>query len=296
MANDAGVRWLVLHGIEGYPANIGRDLDVLCLSHTETEKLLDIFVACLRREGFRRIVYSPTWGRRIVGITDDYDVVELHTVQRVRYANVDFKPDWQAIEYVGDVFPVERSVGFCRGCLMPALADSKSWRHKCDCVPISTRLPWWLGPVAKQAQARVSITTASKVFLCGGFLLVHPFASTGNSLRWLRTKLLLPFRPVSPVYVLPRWLSPGEFENLVRDRLGVLFLDAVCVDTLPSLGIKIQQSRQKLIYVTDANVNGAAAIDFGPDQLSEYDLLNRMVTGFCEFNEQWKDGNNSNSV
>ena len=88
---------------------------------------------------------------------------------------------------------------------------------------------------------------------------------------------------------MPAWLSPKDFENLVRDRLGALFLDAVCVDSVNWLRVRIHQSRQKLIYVSNGNANRFAVIDIGQKQLSNDELLKQIVSTFCAFNEQWEN-------
>ena len=287
-ANDASIRWVVLHGIEGYPNKIGRDLDVTAINLKDTSRLLDVFASVLHRESFRSIVHtSPIWGRRILGITEDYNVVELHTIERVRFANVEFKPDWNAVEYVEGLFPVERFVSFCKSCLMPAIAGDRSWRRKCNGVPEPTRVPWWSRRVIKQAQALNEVTSISIATLCGGYLLAHPLVSTENSYRWLRTKIMAQFQPTAPVYSLPKWIEQQEFESIVKQRLGELFLDVVCGDKISQLDIRYRQSRQQLVYLTQGAVNKLAAVEIGPGRLSPDELLEFLVTSFCKFNERW---------
>ncbi len=296
-ANNARVRWVVLHGIEDYPVKIGRDLDVMCRSPADAARLLEIFSACLRREGFRWIAYpSPVWGRRIIGITDEYHVVELHTIERLRIANVDFKPDWETVEYVEGTFPIERSMAFYKACLISVIGGNDPLRCKSNGAFVPARLPWWLEPAVKQARARGAVTTAAKVILCGGFFVAHPLTSVENSLCWLRTKLTSPFQPLSPVYVLPAWMEPEVFESLVEERLGELFMDVLCGDKLTLLQVRTHLSRQKLVYMTHGNAKHIATIEIGPGRLGVDDLLDFLVTSFCRFNERWQAKNRTNTV
>lgn len=288
-ANDAGVQWIVLHGIEGYPGSIGRDLDVKAIDPASATRLLEIFEGVLRREKLKWIVHtSPTWGRRLLGITETYGVVELHTIDRVRIVNVEFKPDWKAIEYVEGLFPVERFVTFCKACLLPAIMGDKSWRKKCDGAPEPKGIPWWSGRAAGQAIARTDIDRGSKAVLCGGFLVSHPFVSLASAFHWLRTKTRARVEPTVPVFALPEWMEPTEFEELIKDRLGELFLKVVCADQLSIGAIKSRQARQQMIYVTGDKADKIGALEVGPDPLSQEELLQFLVRSFCEFNEQWR--------
>ncbi len=286
--NLSETKWIVLHGIEGYPNDIGRDLDVTFKGQADLKQMLSTFAACLSRHGVPWIVYpSPIWGRRVLGISRDYEVVELHTMSRARCFNVNVFPNWSERKFIEGIFPVESTVTFFKSCLMPALVSDKKWRCKCGEAKVTGRLPWWMARAAVKLRNGEAMTMGRKVCFFGGFFISHPIASIHNLGAWLKRKLQLYFQPTAPVYRIPSWMEKGTFEKLVRSRLGEIFLEVDCVDDFPWLQIRKMQSRQHMVFLTTADKRKLNSVELGKKQSNPEDLLMEVVEGFVHFSKRW---------
>lgn len=288
-ANQSDTRWIVLHGIEGYPEKVGRDLDIAFKTEADLKKLLTTFETCVRRHGVRWVVHpSPIWGRRMLGITSGYDVVELHTIPRVSWFNVNMGPDWQNVELSEGLFPFESRMAFFKTCMMPALVADKKWRCKCEEAKAPDNIPWWLARATSDVKNGIALSTATKISLLGGFLISCPLASLVNLISWLKRKQQVYQQPTVPVYRIPPAMDKTTFEALVRARLGELFLDVICVDYLSLRQIQKMQSRQRMIFVTTADPRELNVVELNRDPSAEEDLLLDIVEAFARFSKRWE--------
>jgi hypothetical protein len=289
-ANQSETRWIVLHGIEGYPEKVGRDLDIAFKTEADLKKLLTTFETCVRRHDVRWVVHtSPIWGRRMLGITRGYDVVELHTIPRVYWFNVNMVPDWQNVELFESIFPIESRMAFFKTCMMPALVADKKWRCKCEEIKAPDDIPWWLARATSDVKNGIALSTATKIFLLGGFLISRPLASLVNLGSWIKRKRQVYRQPTVPVYRIPPAMDKMSFETLIRARLGDLFLDVICVDYLSLREIQKMQSRQRMVFVTTADPIGLDVIELTRDPFAEEDLLLDIVEAFVRFSKRWED-------
>lgn len=288
-ANQSETNWVVLHGAEGYPARIGRDLDVTFKGHADLTQLLNTFESCVRRHGVRWVVHpSPLWGRRILGITSDYDVVELHTIPRVYWFNVNMVPDWQNVELSDGIFPVEKMMAFFKTCMMPALVAAKSWRCKCEDAKAPDSVPWWLVRATTDVKKSKALTTVTKLSLFSGFFIRHPIASFVNLGSWVKRKFQLYLQPTVPVYRISSEMDKVAFEKLMNDRLGELFLDVVCADHFPLQQIRKIQAGQNMVFVTSADKRKLNAVELTKERSGEEKLLQDVVEAFVSFSKRWE--------
>lgn len=288
-ANEAGVAWAVLSGIDGYPESIGRDLDVTCRSRQDADRLCAIFVDCMKAHDFRWIVYpSPIWGRRIMGITADYRAVELHVVIPVQVASIALQPDWSAIEYAGGLFPTNALMRFFKRCLTPALARSGGWIEKCAQMRLPPDMPWWLRPVAKKLQAGRELTNWDRASLSASHFLVHPLRSIRGVVRWRVRRGVRRGYPAAPVYQLAGLVDPEEFRDKARQTLGEVFTGVICVDEWSPKRIKANQAVQRLVFLTTERPDVPDARRAAPSLETEEKLMEFLVEEFCRFNERWR--------
>jgi hypothetical protein len=290
-ANDAGIAWVVLSGIEGYPAGIGRDLDVCCKNSDEAERLTAMFVACLRNRGFRWVVYpSPIWGRRILGITENYAAVELHIVSPVRIGSISLEPTWDVLEYEGGLFPVDPLMRFFKRCLMPAVTRSEAWRRKCAETALPARMPWWMRSTARKVLAGRELTKLDDLTFGLLFLTAHPLTTIKNFARWRVRRGVRRNYPAAPVYQLDAGIGSDAFIAAAERSLGDVFTGFVCVDDTIPKRIKALQATQRLTFLTKprADIEDVRAI---PYPLSgENELLKTVVDEFVVFNKRWQPG------
>jgi hypothetical protein len=288
-ANQSQTRWIVLHGMEGYPEKVGRDLDIAFKTEADLRQLLTTFETCVRRHGVRWVVHpSPIWGRRVLGITSEYDVVELHTIPRVYWFNVNMVPDWQNVELSEGIFPFENTMAFFKTCMMPALVADKKWRCKCEEARAPESVPWWMARATGEVKNGIALSTATKISLLGGFLISRPLASLANLGSWLKRKRQVYLQPTVPVYRIPPTMDKTSFETLMKARLGELFLDVTCVDHFPLRQIQKMQSRQRMVFVTTADPRELDVVALDREPAAQEDLLLDIVEAFVNFSKRWE--------
>ncbi len=288
-AKEAGIAWAVLSGIEGYPADIGRDLDVACRDSQEAQRLRDLFVVCLRQRGFRWIVYpSPIWGRRILGITEDYAAVELHIVSPVRIGSISLVPAWDRLDMIEGLFPVDPLLRYFKRCLMPALTRNEAWRRKCAETAVPARMPWWIQPTARRIARGEELARADSLKLSALYFVAHPAAAIANLVRWRFRRGVRRSYPAAPVYQLADATSSEYFLALARTSLAQIFTGFICVDDVGSRRINALQAIQNLTFLTRSrpDVRDVRVI---PGTVSgDRELLTTIVEAFVAFNERWK--------
>jgi hypothetical protein len=287
-ANSAGIAWVVLSGIEGYPSGIGRDLDVACKGAREARRLSVLFVDCLHRKGFRWVVYpSPIWGRRILGITGDYAAVELHIVDPVRIGSISLEPSWSALDFEGGLFPTDPLLRFFKRCLMPALTGNEAWRRKCAETRIPRQLPWWLRSTAEKLRAGQALTRFESIRLSARYFIATPIAALRNLAHWRIRRGIRRGYPAAPVYALEGVIRREDFITLAERTLLEVFTGVVCVDALKLKQIRSLQAIQRLTFVTKPrrDIDDVRTV---PCSLGEATLLGRIVEEFVAFNERWR--------
>ncbi|HEX6173694.1 MAG TPA: hypothetical protein VF089_06735, partial [Candidatus Binatia bacterium] len=253
IANAAGAKWSVLSGIDGYPEGIGRDLDVACAARKDADRLCEIFVSCLRQHEFRWIVYpSPIWGRRIMGISRDYETAELHIVHPIRVGTVTLKPDWSAIEYVEGVFPSDPLARFFKRCLMPALAGSAAWQRKCAELPAPGSVPWWMRTFTRKVKSGPAITNLDRLEFYGLYMTRHPLIALDSFCRWCARRLKSRNYPAAPVYQLNGTIDPEVFLSLSQRLLSEVFTGFACIDDLSPNQVRDMQAAQRLVFLSKA--------------------------------------------
>lgn len=114
--NQAGLCYAVMHGIDEYPAAVGRDLDIL-VEPNDQERLLSVAQEILIRSGWRVVRPVNTWGERIVAFSGN-NGLELHTVQQLSWREVVFstRPEPRSSD---DLFPRDPWATFVKQILMP---------------------------------------------------------------------------------------------------------------------------------------------------------------------------------
>lgn len=287
-ANDTGIAWAVLSGIEGYPAGIGRDLDAACRAPRDAKLLCETFVANLRGHGFRWIVFpSPIWGRRILGITEGYEAAELHIVDPVRIGWISLTPAWGALEYEGGVFPTDPVLRFFKRCLMPALMNNGAWRSKCAQTRIPSKLPWWLDFAARRVRCGCDFTDRDRLRLFSAYFISNPMTAMANLVRWRVRHSVRRSYPAAPVYLLTGSIDPDAFHTLSRRALSEVFTGFVCVDDYSPKRVKALQAAQRLVFLSKERTDIRDIRAIPQDVDDEAKLVRFVVEEFCSFNERW---------
>ena len=288
-ANDTDIGWVVLSGIEGYPASIGRDLDVACRTRRDADLLCKVFLFCLHELDLRWIVFpSPIWGRRIIGINEKYETVELHIVEPVRIACVSLSPDWRALVYEGGIFPTDPLMRFFKRCMIPALRGGEGWRAKCSQVQPPRTLPWWMHRAARRIQAGRNLNLHDRLGLFVAYFVSNPATFLKNSWGWLRRRSIRRQYPAAPVYNLAGIIDPDAFLSLAKGSLSEVFTGFACVDDCNPRQVKALQANQQLVFLTRERQDISEIQALPRGVRDEAKLIDFVVEKFCSFNERWR--------
>lgn len=120
--NADGIPYSVAHGVESYPAHVGRDLDVVVPSR-HLRRAIDIAHDVLERAGLAVLRPPPLWGERLVGaiLDPEPDLIEIHVVEAISWRSAHLAGDPAPSLRIGP-FAVDPWVRFAKRVLLPALA------------------------------------------------------------------------------------------------------------------------------------------------------------------------------
>jgi hypothetical protein len=122
---ELGLPFVVMHGLEGYPKALGRDLDIL-MHRADAEIGLSHAATTLKDLGWNTLVCPPRlWGRRLVALRENevgtLDYLELHTIRSLRWAGLRLVDEGeQPTGHVGP-FPVSAWATFAKTVVTPML-------------------------------------------------------------------------------------------------------------------------------------------------------------------------------
>lgn len=123
-AKRNGLKWVVAHGCEGYPQTIGRDLDVLCCSKSDIIKAAHLFSDIAKENSKTKWIIEPhpIWGKRVLAISENYEVAELHILYKLNSGLLDCPVNWESVS--ADLFPSSPEVAYFKSVVMPLLGGS----------------------------------------------------------------------------------------------------------------------------------------------------------------------------
>jgi hypothetical protein len=251
-ANKSNVQWYVLHGIEGYPEKIGRDLDIFVKSKADFIKLIKIFENILIKHHFRWIIRpNPIWGERVFGIDSNYNSVELHLINQVRSGIFDFSAfPISGKEYYAGIFPYNPYLMFCKGCIMPLLVKDASAYFKCDQIEFNLQnlpsvfLP--LLPILKN-EHEINYLTLARIAI--RYVIIYPRRTLKSLMRWVKIKILRYFSPSGPI-ILVKDENIVEIRDQLKNKLSKVFVDITLGDRMSFLNIRKTTSLQKAVLLS----------------------------------------------
>lgn len=124
--NASGIRYAVLHGVDGYPAQLGRDID-LCVNRQDRSPALNLIVAEYERAGWLPVVYRTPWAEWVVGCKNTpvgIIGVEIDLLSRMQWGWALLARDVCAgiAPTAGHPFPSDRWIGFVKRVLIQLLS------------------------------------------------------------------------------------------------------------------------------------------------------------------------------
>lgn len=274
MAKEQKLKWVVAHGSEGYPKTIGRDLDVLCYDLQNIKLAIDLFkkAASSKTDTKWIVAPNPIWGRRLLAISNRYEVAELHILYKLNSGLLDCPVNWDDVTY--QLFPTNKRVSYFKSVLMPLLGGSEKVSRLSD--KTVGELPWVLRRLYNKIIDHRQVGMLDK-------LCVYTMLKFGNmssifqNYRFAKyIKSLIPISPTAPLF----YVCEREIVGNIRERLNEVFLDFVCCDNLSKEEIGYHQARQRFTYVTMPRTDVKCDI-----QLSTFaDYNYEIVQAFSDYN------------
>lgn len=118
-----GINWVAVHGLEGYPDTLGRDIDILVADH-DRKALEHSTVDLFRRSGLAVARPPDIWGTRVLGFGEG-QALEIHAVSKIAWREMVLAETPNAIESFGP-FPVDPWASLVKQVVLPAFAGEGS--------------------------------------------------------------------------------------------------------------------------------------------------------------------------
>jgi hypothetical protein len=245
-------------GLEYYPKNIGRDLDVYIPKKQDAEKALEVAEKVLINEKFK-VLYPPdTWGKRIIGIKKvelDWIYIEIHTIDSLKWSFIDFTffISNKKLENLND-FPIW--LKFVRKFLIPFLSgnsiklteNTKEFYNILEEDIIEIYLQEFIGKnksvqlintLKKGKKQKIDCTVQKyRFYFLINFLLTHPFFFFKNVYRFFLKQIKAVTSPCSPLV----YISIQNNKNM-----------AVFMDILSNINLPMFQHMPIVIYEVNKN-------------------------------------------
>lgn len=273
------MQWIVLHGIEGYPDTIGRDLDAYCKNRSDILDAALLFEdVALQNKLTKCIVFPhPIWGKRVLAISKDYDVAELHILYKINSGIICYEPRFDSITSVGN-FPVEESATEFKAIVMSLLGNSKKVLNRmeeghCEKYSIALQKAYY------SLKRRGKISTIDKLRIY--FAYLPPVPKVIGAMKYSLS--------VKKASINAGTTKPVVFKNYTEQRfiqlkemLSEVFTDFKCGNQMSPVKIKKCTAKQQLVYFTDlqCTVENAVIVDIS-DVASAAD---RILNSFIEVN------------
>jgi hypothetical protein len=217
--NELGIRYAVLHGLESYPRDIGRDLDVL-IKPGRVDEALVIVAEEVRRQGWTTLLETRSVTRSIIAFSPDgRSHLEIDSVGKLLWRSVAFCSSPHPASSVGP-FQVDSWASAVKRIIMPFLSEGASRFAK---RPGEQHLS-----AAEEAQVRRRLPALVRGFDAATFVsqlqgddagelaafqtplkkallrrsLLRPLASTSAALWWLGRFAGGFVRPAGPIVVV----------------------------------------------------------------------------------------------
>lgn len=225
--------FLVMHGLEGYPDDLGRDLDILMHPQVAAPALAEAALV-LRELGWRTVCPPDLWGRRVVGLKGDtgdtLDYVELHTMGSLQWAALPLVLASEPPSGAIGPFPVSSWATFAKVVLTPLLAG--------DLSRFSTEYLESLGQAGVTDEVIVLRTTrlfgkglAHQLASIVGDLDPEALSRLSRQLRWAAVRRMLGY-PLGTARILPKffWRKLERLGNCGGIRITLAFPRKAQVD------------------------------------------------------------------
>ncbi|MDR0604735.1 MAG: hypothetical protein LBG80_10570 [Bacteroidales bacterium] len=274
------LKWLIAHGIEGYPSQIGRDLDIACDGDKHTSLAISLFIDAAKENPATKwiIMPNPIWGKRVLAISDNYEVAELHILQKMVSGLISLTPDFDNFQYIQGIFPVNETVTTFKSLTMSMLGGSKKVIDRIN-EQIFNTLPTCLQQIYLKIKANKDISIIDKIKVYT-YYTKSPVTMIENLLYTIIKKIKSYSSPTTPIIYITN-ISNDNLKILKND-LGEIFLDILIGDNMSKKQIKYNQARQRLILLTKQRKDIKIDAEFDTITLCIYPEL---LDIFAEYNK-----------
>ena len=272
LAKNENLKWCVLHGSEGYPFEIGRDLDVICIDRKNILKAIELFYkAAITISDTRWIINPhPIWGRRMVVVSNKYEAAELHILYKINSGLIDCQVDWKNV--TDDFFPQDIKATIFKGYWMQLLGKGIKLSRYTENVQCN--LPYSLKRIYDKIKKNKAVSIMDKIF-------AYIQLGRGNIYRMYRNYVY--YRTVKnellSAATVPVVVISSSLQNDIYSILDEAFMKVICGDHLKKEEIVIHQGRQRLVYLTHPRE------DLSTISVNSYD---EIMDAFQTFNENRK--------
>ena len=276
-ANAQNLKWVVLHGCEGYPDTIGRDLDIVCLDSDSTEKALYIFQLVAQNDPDTGwiIFPNPIWGNRVLATSKQFEVAELHDIGEITSGIIGCKVDFENI-YFDHIFPINRDAALFKSVVMPLLGNNKKLINRFSDEEIK-HMPKIIAKSFRELCANGKISLLSRISI---YLKYWPGIGTAiktfnKTIKRKRNAFKAETTPLVEIGDIKYDISE------LTEKLNEVFFEFVNGNSKSEKHLNYDRARQRLVFFQnneikcDVLISGENSVEDAVKILNAFKLFNK---------------------
>ncbi len=312
----------VLNGLTFDTSELGRDLDLYCSSDAHKTYLIKMFKNLLSENGAKWVVeMNPLWGRRCVGVWDNYSYLELHFVDPLNSGLFDATKTFSVSGVTGPFgFLFSPWLIFVKKILFAKKAKILNreplWSDSiCDPFiksnqeDICEQLFKYSSPIDKfvsvllgdDNMGNLNARRRGYLSLLYRFAIGSPMVTIESLLIAVRKRIHKYFSPCVPVVVLHSNCNGNDIESRLKNDLCNVFPEIVVTeDDVSIFRLRDMMARQRLIVLLNKNpsriwywLNRNNYIEHEASCLVDAikDVEAHTLEFICHMNKKWSESN-----
>ena len=244
---EKNIKWVVIGGLNNYPNEIGRDMDIVIENKNKVSQVIKIFKYCLKKYKIEKIVNkNDFYGNIILAYDNNFNYYEIHICpKKLRTGFFSSEVYWNNLKNVG-LFKIDPITYSFKNYFSARKKKVKILK------PFNINDPVWLKIFLSFKKNNKGINFIEFIFVSFVFIITNPFTTILNLFEWFAKRIQQMNYIHSKVYYLSNNdLKKQTTQNVNQYFLKNWFRDIENIEKcsfIKKLFLKIYGNKNKFIF------------------------------------------------